>query len=147
MQDGLNLYQFVRNQPTTLIDPIGLAIWVCNRPVSGFPFVGNQGYLWDDTTKKPCGMNASGGRGPRGRPGVDTGPGTPGQDCTKVPGSEGKESAVMACCEKNANNGVWTPGVNDCHNTVDDCLGSNGLKAPPHPRFNNPNPEYRYGWR
>jgi len=113
---------------------------MCTRPVKGFPFVGKHAYLWDDNSKKGCGMRSSSGKGPT-TGGVDTGPGTPGQNCSRVPGSDGKEGAVMSCCQKNANKGIWFPGINDCHNSADDCLKSNGLAPPPHPRFDPPGEE------
>lgn len=138
MHGGAELYVFVQNNPVKAIDPMGLAIWLCTRKVSGFPFVGNHAYLWNDRNKKPCGMNASSGGGPRGRPSTDTGPGMPGQSCTKVDGSNGKEDGVMNCCDKNANNGLWFPLFNDCHNAVDDCLEKNGLKPPKHYRTEPP---------
>jgi hypothetical protein len=134
-----NLYAFVGNNPINTTDAYGLKIWVCNRPVSGFPFVGNHGYLWDDTTKSGCGKRGSSGIGPTTGP-VDTGPGGAGQDCYPVTGSDGKEAAVMACCRKSANRWPWIPFFSDCHNKVDDCLGSNGLDSPPHPRFGKPAP-------
>jgi len=42
------------------------------------------------------------------------------------------------CCEDNANKGIWFPGINDCHNPLDDCLIDAGVDPgdiPPHPRF------------
>jgi RHS repeat-associated protein len=138
MNNVVNLYLFVANDALNYADPLGLTIWLCTRDVSGFPFIGNHAYLWNDKNNKPCGMNSSSGKGPRGRHDVDTGPGTPGQTCSKVEGSEGKEDDVMSCCNKNANNGPWIPGVHDCHNAADNCLEKNGLTPPEHNRLNQP---------
>jgi len=131
----MNLHRFVENQPTGRIDSHGLKIWVCSRKVQGFPFVGNHGYLWDDTGKNPpCGKRGSSCY--RQNPtdtGNDKGPGE--DDCTPVDGSDGQEDDVMQCCQDKANGGVWLPGLNDCHNLINRCLNKNGLKPPPHPRF------------
>jgi RHS repeat-associated protein len=125
---GSNSYLYVVASPHRHIDVLGLAIWICNRDVTGFPFVGNHAYLWDDRTGTPCGMNSSSGTGPTGRPGTDLGPQK--DSCTKVMGSDGKEDDVMKCCNRDANNGVWTPGINDCHNAANDCIEESGLKTP-----------------
>ena len=131
----LNLYAFVKNQPIGELDPLGLKIWVCSRKVQGFPFVGNHGYLWDDTGKNaPCGKRGSSCfRQNPNDSNNDKGPGE--DDCTPVDGSDGKEDDVMQCCQEKANGGVWLPGLNDCHNLVNRCLKKSGLTPPPHPRF------------
>jgi hypothetical protein len=67
--------------------------------------------------------------------GEDTGPGTPGQDCVKIPDSAGKADDVMKCCQDTANKGPWLPVLNDCHQAVKDCLKDNGLENPKMPRI------------
>jgi hypothetical protein len=43
----------------------------------------------------------------------------------------------MNWCKKHMNDGIWFPGINDCHNKVEKalkecCLSDEGV---PHPRF------------
>jgi hypothetical protein len=150
-RDG-NLYTFVANNPVDRVDPLGLKIWVCSVETSGFPFygLGTHAYFWDDRTgtpanKRECGKegslgyggNSSGNIGPSSGETANPwdGNGSRGQTrCFPVDGSDGKEDAVMGCCRKTANNGIFFPWINDCHNSVNDCLGNNGLKSPPHTR-------------
>ena len=62
--------------------------------------------------------------------------------CVKVPESEGKEDEVMDFLEEHANDVVWVPRVNDCHNAVADGLDTAGLPKTPSPngRFWRSNP-------
>lgn len=53
------LYSFVRNAPTSFVDPFGLDIWACFRPTS-FGF-GNHEYIWNDKTAGSCGTSSSSG--------------------------------------------------------------------------------------
>lgn len=41
----------------------------------------------------------------------------------------------MKCCRARANQGIYFPGVRDCHTSADDCLKQNGLDQPQYPRF------------
>lgn len=102
------------------IDPLGLAIWVCNRKTSFG--VGNHAYLWDDRNNTCCGMGSTKSckeKGPNG-----------GDSCRKVAGSDGHEDKVMKCCKDTADKGIWVPPVNDCHEAADDCLKGSGLGNP-----------------
>jgi RHS repeat-associated protein len=134
LKGGLNTFAYVHGQPMTYSDPTGLAIWLCNRKVSGFPGFGNHAYLWNDLKKSSCGMQGSFGHGPLSR--NEKGP--PTDTCVLVPGSDGKEAEVMKCCEDNANYGLWTPGINDCQNAAKDCLKDNKLTVPPAPGRTGP---------
>ena len=119
-------YSYVLSQPLRWADPKGLAVWICNRAVVGFPFYGNHAYLWDDRVSHACSMRGSAGIGFRDQ--VERGPG--GDSCTMIPGSVGKENDIMFCCQRSKNSGVWFPGVMDCHNAADRCVRAAGLKNP-----------------
>ena len=127
LKGGLNTYAYVYDSPLRFVDPQGLAIWICSRAVNGFPFVGNHGYLWNDSTRTSCGKRGSSGLGPLG--GGEKGP-DGGDSCTKVPGSDGLEDQVMSCCTKTANLAPWIPVVSDCQSLAGDCLEGAGLKNP-----------------
>lgn len=45
-------------------------------------------------------------------------------------GSSGKEKEIMDFMRKNQNNGIWFPGINDCHNAVQDAVENSGLTYP-----------------
>ena len=144
-----NSYLFALT-PTGTIDPLGLTVWLCTRPVDSFPYVGVHAYLWDDRdtfddnennpANHSCGNEGSCGHGSSGNdtsnPG-DVGPdsGEPGVHCAAVPGSDGNEDAIMDNCRQHANDGMWVPGINDCHNRADKCLKDSGYTPPPHSRF------------
>ena len=121
---GIDLYDYVLNNPIEFIDNYGLAIYVCVRPA---PIGGGDlthAYFWDSTTGHSCGRDELLGGGTVGD---NNGAGPSKDTCVKVPGSDGKESAVMDCCHKNANHGFFVPFLNDCHVAVKNCLSSNGL--------------------
>jgi RHS repeat-associated protein len=164
-----NPYLFVRNRPGALVDPEGLKVWVCTVATSGFPFYGfgTHSYFWDDRpgtpqSKRECGKEGSLGYGGHSSDNIGPSSGDTGNPwrgsgakgattCYPVGGSEGKEQAVMDCCDKSSNRGIFFPYWNDCHSSVDDCLKSNGLSAPPHPRMNDfppvePPPEWPPAW-
>lgn len=123
----LSLYVLRANNPLMFTDPRGLTIWVCNRRVVWYlGGVGNHSYFWDDRNGQCCGRDD--GRDPlrnckeRGRSGGDA--------CVPVSGSEGKEDAIMSCCQKRANEGPFIPPKNDCHVSLDNCLKDTGLPNP-----------------
>ena len=126
----------VANNPVNFVDPQGLEIMVCNRKVSGFPFVGNHAYSWDTRTNTAEGMRGSSGRGANS---TEKGPSA--DSCNAVKGSKGKEQEIMDFMRDNQNNGVWFPFVNDCHNAVKDAVENSGLEYPGAPggRFGDPN--------
>ena len=144
---GVNLYRFVRNSPVDKIDPYGLTIWYCTVPTDPFPSlgIGTHAYLWDDRPGTPdgereCGQESSSCSGPtssgNGGPGGPDGkPGTVGTVCVPVDGTAGHEDDIMKDCQKHANTGIWTPGINDCHNKAKRCLKRNGIAPPPVGRF------------
>ncbi len=126
LRAGLNTYAYVLSQPLRWSDPKGLAIWICNRAVVGFPFYGNHSYLWDDRISHACSMRGSSGIGFRDQ--VEQGPWV--DSCTMIDDSVGKETDIMACCQRSKNAGVWFPAMNDCHNAADRCIRAAGLKNP-----------------
>jgi RHS repeat-associated protein len=133
---GINLYQFSGNDPVDNNDPFGLAIWKCWRQAQGiFYWLSggnlNHAYLWNDKDNSACAQHGSSGSGNPSKP--EKGPSV--DNCTKVPDSDGKEAAVMACCKKTGSSGIWLPIANDCHKKVNDCLSAKGLTSPPAPRI------------
>jgi RHS repeat-associated protein len=59
-------------------------------------------------------------------------------ECSKVPGSEGNEEALMCYCRKNVNKGVGLlPDVRDCHTRIEDMLNECGFPVPPMSRNNS----------
>jgi RHS repeat-associated protein len=139
VQGGLNTYAYAMDNPVNWIDPLGLEITVCNRKVSGFPFVGNHSYAWDTTTNTAEGMRGSSGSDVDSN---ETGPrvGGAGDRCNVVKGSEGKEKDIMDFMRDNQNNGIWFPFANDCHNAIQDAVENAGLQYPGAPggRFGAP---------
>jgi RHS repeat-associated protein len=130
---GFNAYAFVANNPSSLFDSLGLAIWKCSRQTEWQVPGLQHTYLWDDrpgtTSPRSCGRDGAGwpllGKA-WGRSNTrDKGPGV--DRCKKIPNSDGKEPNVMACCR--------TPKYKpfpfyDCHDWSKNCLTSNGLEDP-----------------
>lgn len=142
-QDGLSIYAYLSNAPIGKSDPFGAEILVCNRRIGGI-IPGNHAYFWDDRDAESCGMSSfsgSGGPGDEecgGVPGCgEDGPWNPvtgeGDCCVSIPNSGGAEDEIMNCCKNNANNGIWFPWINDCHNTIKKCGSTGGGFPPPGP--------------
>ena len=125
LSGGLNYFSYVHDNPINWIDPLGLEILVCSRAVQGFPFVGNHAYPWDTTTDTAAGMRGSSGSGARAN---EDGPSQ--DSCNEVEGSKGKEKEIMDYMSEHQNDGIWFPGINDCHNAVMDAIANSGLKYP-----------------
>lgn len=121
-QDGMNLY-FAYFLPNDL-DPTGNTIWVCIRKTACL--IGNHKYLYDDragANPRSCGR-------PAPDPQRDLPPGSEGTACVPVPGSEGHEQEIMDYCRDHANDGMYFPLVNDCHDAADAACRAAGLTPP-----------------
>jgi hypothetical protein len=99
-------------------------VWVCNREAQGMP--GNHSYVWDGRMGESCGMGGMSGYGTYNNP--EKGP--RGDSCNFVPLSEGQEDQIMNHCRANANNGLWVPAINDCHNAAEDSVTESDLDYP-----------------
>jgi hypothetical protein len=123
---GLNLFQYALGRPTSLVDKLGLAVWICNRQVRGSVPVGNHAYFWDDTRKQACGQSRASGAGDPIGDSNEAGPTI--DRCVMIPGSGGREPDIMGCCAANANAGkFYFPGIKDCHSPLAKCIEDLGL--------------------
>ncbi len=155
--DGLNLYQYVRSDPVGRFDAYGQALWYCwSDTAFGIPII-HHGYMYDDRPGQwggnggqSCGTDGSSGSGilpgngdttrnPLDFPDGEE-PGPPanyghdiweedGRHCTRIQDSDDDDKAdcAMIHCYEHANDGLWLPIINDCHNTVEDALDECGL--------------------
>jgi RHS repeat-associated protein len=135
LPDGPNLYAYVANNPIEHVDWLGLTLWKCitrsNEPPWGW-FKTNHAYIYDDHSQRCCGRFGSGGIGSTSNCHTPK----PGDFCVPIAGSSGKENSVFDCCKDphQMDAGLFTPGLNDCHTSVDHCLAQAGLSAPKLPR-------------
>ncbi len=152
---GINLYEFVVENPNGYIDPQGLTIYLCTRTTDWG--VGRHAYLWDDRSKIPakyrrsCGEEYSCSSGKTFGP-TDVGPI---QGVTTslpesvqyqpIPGSQGHEDEIMNYARHHINDQIfWWPGLdpngsggNDCHAAAVRAIQHFPyLTVPPHLRWN-----------
>jgi RHS repeat-associated protein len=122
---GGSRYAYVAGRPTIATDPSGMIIQICNRKWDFYPKVANHSYLYDPSTGKNCGRgNQSGKECP------ETNRET---SCVDVPGTEGKEEIVLACCndQRKMTGWPWFPWIHDCHTMVRNSLVCAGVGNPP----------------
>lgn len=123
LSGGLNTYGYVAASPLRLTDVMGLAIYICNRKAwhtdAGF----NHAYLWDEKSKKCCGMNR-----PHDPLATCKENGHPRDDCTKVEGSDGLENTIFDCCRQKASKSWWPKY--DCQDLANECVTDQGIKSP-----------------
>jgi RHS repeat-associated protein len=121
-----SFYLYTQNRPTNAVDPTGLKIKFCSRDAETMP--GNHGFLYDTRNGDSCGKGR--GNHPHGRENIND----PGTFCYEIPGSDGREDAVMKCCREKTGSvwGIWGffPWKHDCQNLAGDCLTQNGLSNP-----------------
>jgi RHS repeat-associated protein len=131
--DGPNVYGYALQNPAMYDDPLGGWVYACTRTALGparhayFQLDPNYGAssfygAYFKLGGKRCGMNSSSGSGS----GYDHDQESeePGRNvkCKAIPNSKGHEMALMHCCDRIANRGVWIPGIHDCHNVLKRCI-------------------------
>jgi len=129
-----SFYIYTQNRPVNATDPSGLKILICTR--RGFRAfsggIGNHGFFYDTRNGDNCAKGE--GNHPHG---ADT-PSTPTAVCVEVPGSDGHEDELMACCRGQANRSFAAkhlifPPYYDCQSMLGDCLTSYGFQNPGFP--------------
>ncbi len=125
IEGGQNAFSYADSRPTLLLDPTGLAVLVCSRQAGGLfrPFPFNHSYFWDDRDSLPPGRRRFCGKGPSTTElGPPVGSGGMGDQCSRIPGSDGLEDKLIDCCEleKRIHSG-WFPVTNDCHSPLKTC--------------------------
>jgi len=127
LEGGIDPFVYVDNDPVNWIDSDGLEVMVCSRPVSGGPLRtagGKHVYLHNTVTRENLGTAGSSGRGEQVME-------TPEKDkCATIKNSKGREKEVMEEMRRTQNDGLYVPGVWDCHYRARKAVESQGLKYP-----------------
>jgi RHS repeat-associated protein len=124
LRGGLSTFAYVLASPIRYKDPKGLIVYICVR--AAFASLGGKGnhyYLWNDQNNAVCGRT---GGDPESHE-----PGPPTHACYPINESAGREQDFMNCCRRRQAQGLYVPFVNDCKNTVDDCVTGEGATIPP----------------
>jgi RHS repeat-associated protein len=132
--DSINVVAYLRNEPLSRIDPLGLALFVCSSDAFGRKGI-NHAYLHNDNPDGPrCGQNGSSGSGNPTNGAPD--PSKANNPCNPVTLPEGLDPDEMARCickcmdKKQQKPLPWFPGLNDCHRQLKGCFKKCGVTYP-----------------
>ena len=120
-------YGYCLDDPVNGVDPLGLRLRVGSRKAKGVVgwLGGNHAYLYSSTEDEAAGMGASSGKPSSTNE-------EPYKDPTNIVENPNgvSERDVLDHMKDTMNDGIWFPGLNDCHEAIDDTCKEFGLKNP-----------------